>query len=72
MDRDDYYDLQEVLTCLFNVIELGLLENPDIYTSSVLEKGKLVLLPSHMYDTANYKNYWLGEYCCCVNNSIFQ
>ncbi|KAL1786940.1 putative helicase senataxin isoform X1 [Sigmodon hispidus] len=60
VDRDDYYDLQEVLTCLFKVIELGLLESPDIYTSSVLEKGKLVLLPTHMYDTTNYKNYWLG------------
>uniref|UniRef100_A0A8D2DD24 Probable helicase senataxin n=1 Tax=Sciurus vulgaris TaxID=55149 RepID=A0A8D2DD24_SCIVU len=60
VDRDDYYDLQEVLTCLFKVIELGLLESPDIYTSSVLEKGKLILLPSHMYDTTNYKNYWLG------------
>lgn len=60
VDRDDYYDLQEVLTCLFKVIELGLLESPDIYTSSVLEKGKLILLPAHMYDTTNYKNYWLG------------
>ncbi|XP_053523658.1 probable helicase senataxin isoform X2 [Artibeus jamaicensis] len=60
VERDDYYDLQEVLTCLFRVIELGLLENPDIYTSSVLEKGKLVILPSHMYDTTSYKNYWLG------------
>ncbi|XP_012495286.1 PREDICTED: probable helicase senataxin [Propithecus coquereli] len=60
VDRDDYYDLQDVLTCLFKVIELGLLESPDIYTSSVLEKGKLILLPSHMYDTTNYKNYWLG------------
>ncbi|XP_039085637.1 probable helicase senataxin isoform X3 [Hyaena hyaena] len=60
VDRDDYYDLQEVLTCLFKVIELGLLEDPDIYTSSVLEKGKLILLPAHMYDTTNYKNYWLG------------
>ncbi|XP_068925401.1 probable helicase senataxin isoform X2 [Petaurus breviceps papuanus] len=60
VDRDDYYDLQEVLTCLFRVIELGLLESPDIYTSSDFEKGKLVLLPSHMYDTSNYKNYWLG------------
>ncbi|XP_064324761.1 probable helicase senataxin isoform X1 [Phalacrocorax carbo] len=60
VDRDDYYDLQEVLTCLFKVIELGLFESPDIYSSSVLEKGKLVLLPSHLYDTANYKNYWLG------------
>ncbi|XP_023371894.1 probable helicase senataxin isoform X1 [Otolemur garnettii] len=60
VDRDDYYDLQDVLTCLFKVIELGLLESPDIYTTSVLEKGKLILLPSHMYDTTNYKNYWLG------------
>uniref|UniRef100_A0A7M4EFZ1 Senataxin n=1 Tax=Crocodylus porosus TaxID=8502 RepID=A0A7M4EFZ1_CROPO len=60
VDRDDYYDLQEVLTCLFKVIELGLFDSPDIYCSSVIEKGKLVLLPSHLYDSANYKNYWLG------------
>ncbi|NXC45496.1 SETX helicase, partial [Penelope pileata] len=60
VDRDDYYDLQEVLTCLFKVIELGLFESPDIYRSSVVEKGKLILLPSHLYDTTNYKNYWLG------------
>ncbi|KFO94633.1 putative helicase senataxin, partial [Buceros rhinoceros silvestris] len=60
VDRDDYYDLQDVLTCLFKVIELGLFENPDIYSSSVIEKGKLILLPSHLYDAANYKNYWLG------------
>ncbi|KFQ92977.1 putative helicase senataxin, partial [Nipponia nippon] len=60
VDRDDYYDLQEVLTCLFKVIELGLFDNPDIYSSSMIENGKLVLLPSHLYDTANYKNYWLG------------
>ncbi|XP_062497152.1 probable helicase senataxin [Pezoporus occidentalis] len=60
VDRDDYYDLQEVLTCLFKVIELGLFESQDIYSSSMVEKGKLILLPSHLYDTANYKNYWLG------------
>ncbi|NXS73828.1 SETX helicase, partial [Pandion haliaetus] len=60
VDRDDYYDLQEVLTCLFKVIELGLFESPDIYRFSMIEKGKLILLPSHLYDTANYKNYWLG------------
>ncbi|KAM9256851.1 putative helicase senataxin isoform 1-T1 [Cariama cristata] len=60
VDRDDYYDLQEVLTCLFKVIELGLFENPDIYSLSMIEKGKLILLPSHLYDAANYKNYWLG------------
>ncbi|KAM4889509.1 putative helicase senataxin [Sylvia borin] len=60
VDRDDYYDLEEVLTCLFKVIELGLFENPDIYSSSMFEKGRLILLPAHLYDTANYKNYWLG------------
>ncbi|XP_061460179.1 probable helicase senataxin [Rhineura floridana] len=60
VDRDDYYDIQEVLTCLFKVIELGLIENPEIYNSSVVEKGKLILLPSHLYDSTNYKNYWLG------------
>ncbi|XP_064249969.1 probable helicase senataxin [Passer domesticus] len=60
VDRDDYYDLEEVLACLFRVIELGLFENPDIYSSSMFEKGKLILLPAHLYDTANYKNYWLG------------
>ncbi|XP_072792889.1 probable helicase senataxin isoform X2 [Taeniopygia guttata] len=61
VDRDDYYDLEEVLTCLFRVIELGLFENPDIYSSSMFEKGKLILLPAHLYDTANYKNYWLDD-----------
>ncbi|NXX91896.1 SETX helicase, partial [Centropus bengalensis] len=60
VDRDDYYDLKEVLTCLFKVIELGLFESPDIYSSSMIEKGRLILLPSHLYDTSNYKNYWLG------------
>ncbi|KAM6316446.1 putative helicase senataxin isoform 2-T2 [Podargus strigoides] len=60
VDRDDYYDLQEVLTCLFKVIELGLFDSPDIYNSSMIQKGKLILLPSHLYDTVNYKNYWLG------------
>ncbi|KAM8934292.1 putative helicase senataxin [Pelodytes ibericus] len=59
VERDDYYDLQEVFTCLFKVIELGLFENPDIYSTD-LEEGKLILLPSHLYDTTNYKNYWLG------------
>ncbi|KAM4663196.1 putative helicase senataxin [Discoglossus pictus] len=60
VDRDDYYELQEVFTCLFKVIELGLFENPDIYSYSEIEYGKLILLPSHLYDTTNYKNYWLG------------
>ncbi|NXE77542.1 SETX helicase, partial [Cochlearius cochlearius] len=60
VDRGGDYDLQEVLTCLFKVIQLGLFENPDIYSSSMVEKGKLILLPSHLYDTANGGDYWLG------------
>ncbi|XP_069465407.1 probable helicase senataxin [Ambystoma mexicanum] len=60
VDRDDYYDLQEVFACLFKVIELGLFESPDIYSFYAVEKGKLILLPAHLYDTNNYKNYWLG------------
>nr|XP_008123104.1 PREDICTED: LOW QUALITY PROTEIN: probable helicase senataxin [Anolis carolinensis] len=60
VDRDDYYDIQEVLTCLFKVIELGLFEEPGLFHSAVLEKGRLLLLPPHLYDTDNYKNYWLG------------
>ncbi|KAJ1134179.1 hypothetical protein NDU88_000638, partial [Pleurodeles waltl] len=60
VDRDDYYDLQEVFTCLLKVIELGLFDSPDIYSFYSVEKGKLILLPSHLYDTNNYKNYWLG------------
>uniref|UniRef100_A0ACB8F085 Uncharacterized protein n=1 Tax=Sphaerodactylus townsendi TaxID=933632 RepID=A0ACB8F085_9SAUR len=60
VDRDDYYDIQEVFTCLLKVIELGLFENPSIYNSAVLEEGKLILLPPHLYDTSDYKSYWLG------------
>lgn len=61
VDRDDYYDIQEVFTCLFKVIELGLFENPDVYNSAELEEGRLILLPPHLYDNSDYKSYWLGE-----------
>ncbi|XP_077163124.1 putative helicase senataxin isoform X2 [Paroedura picta] len=60
VDRDDYYDIQEVFTCLFKVIELGLFENLDVYDSAELEEGRLTLLPPHLYDTSDYKSYWLG------------
>ncbi|XP_073412073.1 probable helicase senataxin isoform X2 [Dendrobates tinctorius] len=60
VDRDDYYDLQAVFTCIFKVIELGLFENPDIYSSTEIEDGRLILLPAHLYNASNYKNYWLG------------
>ncbi|XP_069743147.1 probable helicase senataxin isoform X2 [Narcine bancroftii] len=60
VERDDFYDLQEVITCLLKVIELDLFENTDLYNSSGMEEGKLFLLPPHLYDVTNEKNYWLG------------
>ncbi|KAG2470060.1 probable helicase senataxin [Polypterus senegalus] len=60
VDRDDFYDLQDVVSCMFKVIELDLFVNSDIYNSDGMEEGKLILLPPHLYETNNYKNYWLG------------
>ncbi|XP_067868431.1 probable helicase senataxin isoform X2 [Heterodontus francisci] len=60
VERDDFYDLQEVITCLLKVIELDLFENTDFYNSYGIEEGKLILLPPHLYDVTNHKNYWLG------------
>ncbi|XP_078282033.1 putative helicase senataxin [Rhinoraja longicauda] len=60
VERDDFYDLQEVITCLLKVIELDLFENTDFYNSYGMQEGKLILLPSHLYDVTNHKNYWLG------------
>nr|XP_034958105.1 probable helicase senataxin isoform X1 [Zootoca vivipara] len=60
VDRDDYYDIQEVLTCLLKVIELDLFENACVYSPRTIEKGNLILLPDHLYDSTSYKNYWLG------------
>uniref|UniRef100_UPI00398F70DA probable helicase senataxin isoform X2 n=1 Tax=Pristiophorus japonicus TaxID=55135 RepID=UPI00398F70DA len=61
VERDDFYDLQEVITCLLKVIELDLFENTDFYNSYGLEEGQLILLPSHLYDVTNHKNYWLDD-----------
>ncbi|XP_060697454.1 probable helicase senataxin isoform X1 [Hemiscyllium ocellatum] len=60
VERDDFYDLQEVIACLLKVIELDLFENTDFYNSYGIEEGKLILLPPHLYDVTNHKNYWLG------------
>ncbi|XP_032993583.1 probable helicase senataxin [Lacerta agilis] len=60
VDRDDYYDIQDVLTCLLRVIELNLFENAYVYNPTTIEKGNLILLPDHLYDITSYKNYWLG------------
>ncbi|XP_062867427.1 probable helicase senataxin [Trichomycterus rosablanca] len=59
VDRDSYYDLQEVFSCMFYIIELGIsLDVPD--QEDMYWSGRLHLLPSHLYDSKNKKNYWLG------------
>ncbi len=60
VDRDACYDLQEIFSCMFYVIELGIyLDFPDLdqetYAGGVIQR-----LPSHLYDSQNKKNYWLG------------
>ncbi|KAF7696811.1 hypothetical protein HF521_005229 [Silurus meridionalis] len=59
VDRDNYYDLQEVFSCMFYIIDLGItvdfINVDDQYCS-----GKLNILPPHLYDSKNKKHYWLG------------
>ncbi|XP_059398476.1 probable helicase senataxin [Carassius carassius] len=60
VDRDAYYDLQEIFFCMFYVIELGIsLDFPDLEPESYAG-GTVQMLPSHLYDSQNKKNYWLG------------
>uniref|UniRef100_A0A672RV28 Senataxin n=1 Tax=Sinocyclocheilus grahami TaxID=75366 RepID=A0A672RV28_SINGR len=60
VDRDAYYDLQEIFSCMFYVIELGMSLNfPDLDQESYAG-GVIQTLPSHLYDSQNKKNYWLG------------
>uniref|UniRef100_A0A673L5Q5 Probable helicase senataxin n=1 Tax=Sinocyclocheilus rhinocerous TaxID=307959 RepID=A0A673L5Q5_9TELE len=60
VDRDAYYDLQEIFSCMFYVIELGMSLNfPDLDQESYA-RGVIQTLPSHLYDSQNKKNYWLG------------
>ncbi|XP_058614160.1 probable helicase senataxin isoform X1 [Onychostoma macrolepis] len=60
VDRDAYYDLQEIFFCMFYVIELGIsLDFPDL-TQESYAGGVIQMLPSHLYDSQNKKNYWLG------------
>ncbi|MCI4386844.1 hypothetical protein PGIGA_G00067390 [Pangasianodon gigas] len=59
VDRDNYYDLQEVFSCMFYIIDLGItLDFPNMDDSYC--SGKLQILPPHLYDAQNKKNYWLG------------
>ncbi|KAI1904748.1 hypothetical protein AGOR_G00008890 [Albula goreensis] len=60
VDRDDFYDLQDIFSSMFSVIELDLFQNSDIDSSYDPKNGKMVLLPRHLFDSTNYKYYWLG------------
>ncbi|XP_060791611.1 probable helicase senataxin isoform X2 [Neoarius graeffei] len=60
VDRDNYYYLQEVFTCMFYVIDLGITVDLDINMDDSYCSGKLQMLPPHLYDSKNKKNYWLG------------
>lgn len=59
VDRDKYYDLQEVFSCMFYIIDLGItVDLPDV--EHTYYSGKLQMLPPHLYDAQNKKSYWLG------------
>ncbi|KAA0719715.1 putative helicase senataxin [Triplophysa tibetana] len=60
VDRDAYYDLQEIFSCMLYVLELGFYQDvPDLDLDSYA-CGTIERLPSHLYDAHNKKNYWLG------------
>lgn len=71
VDRDAYYDLQEIFSCMFYVIELGItLDFPDL-TQESYAGGVIQMLPSHLYDSQNKKNYWLGLFIRVSSKSSF-
>lgn len=59
VDRDAYYDLQEIFSCMFYVIELKKKDIRDLDQESYAG-GIIKTLPSHLYDSQNKKNCWLG------------
>lgn len=67
VDRDKYYDLQEVFSCMFYILDLGItLDCPSVDGSQY--SGKLQILPPHLYDSKNKKSYWLGILFVCLGN----
>ncbi|XP_062333403.1 probable helicase senataxin [Osmerus eperlanus] len=60
VDRDDFYDLQEIFSCMFCVVELGISRNLPGIDPTYDPTRKMTMLPSHLYDYQNDKNYWLG------------
>ncbi|KAL0965166.1 hypothetical protein UPYG_G00277630 [Umbra pygmaea] len=60
VDRDDFYDLQDIFSCIFYVVELGIPQNFTDMDTSYDPMTKMTLLPSHLYEPNNLKNFWLG------------
>ncbi|XP_037401751.1 probable helicase senataxin isoform X2 [Pygocentrus nattereri] len=59
VDRDCYYEIKEVFSCMFYIIELGIsLDFLDV--DHTYHSGRLQWIPTHLYDSKNEKNYWLG------------
>ncbi|XP_041753580.2 probable helicase senataxin isoform X1 [Coregonus clupeaformis] len=60
VDRDDFYELQDIFSCMFCNVELRIPQNfPDMDTSYD-PTTKMTWLQPHLYDSKNDKNYWLG------------
>uniref|UniRef100_A0A4W5MRY2 Senataxin n=1 Tax=Hucho hucho TaxID=62062 RepID=A0A4W5MRY2_9TELE len=51
VDRDDFYALQDIFSCMFNIVDMDTSYDPTT---------KMTWLQPHLYDSKNAKNYWLG------------
>lgn len=71
VDRDAYYDLQEIFSCMFYVIGVKSGKSKDIPSSESYAGGVIQMLPSHLYDSQNKKNYWLGLFIRVFSKSSF-
>ncbi|KAL0965168.1 hypothetical protein UPYG_G00277690 [Umbra pygmaea] len=60
VDRDDFYDLQDIFSCMFYVVKLGIPQNFTDTDTSYDPMTKMTLLPPHLFEPNNPKNYWLG------------
>ncbi|XP_028980737.2 probable helicase senataxin [Esox lucius] len=60
VDRDDFYDFQDIFSCMFYIVELGIPQNLADMDMPYNPMTKMTWLPPHLYDSSNAKNYWLG------------
>uniref|UniRef100_A0A3P8Z4G2 Senataxin n=2 Tax=Esox lucius TaxID=8010 RepID=A0A3P8Z4G2_ESOLU len=60
VDRDDFYDFQDIFSCMFYIVELGIPQNLADMDMPYNPMTKMTWLPPHLYDSSNAKHYWLG------------